>query len=443
MLVRSVSFRLIVLSMTWIAAALIVGGLVLAAHFRAHVERSFDAELLRHIQELLTVTEVRDGQVVLTQRPVDPRYARPLSGWYWQVQVGDEVVARSRSLWDEVLSLKMVPERGDMHLGALDGPRNQTLRVMAQSFAISGAKGPVTITFTGPIGDTEFAVHEFSETLRTSLIVLGLGLGLAVVVQVWLGLRPLGHVRRSLADVHAGRTARMTGTYPSEVEPLVDDLNQLLDHNTEVIARARTHAGNLAHALKTPLAVLGNEADKIDGESGAVVKAQVAMMNDQVTRHLTRARASGGLGVPGAHTDVEDVAQGLGRTLEKIYADKGVCVRVDGLASLCVATERQDLEEMLGNLMDNACKWARSEVVVAGRRDGRDVELTVADDGPGIPEGLRDAALGRGERLDETTPGSGLGLSIVRELAGLNHGELRLKTAKTGGLLACLRLPAG
>lgn len=448
---RSVSLRLIVLSVVWIVVALAAGGVVLTQHFRNHVENSFDYGLTRHVEELLSYAELIDGRVELTQHPTDPAYLRPLSGWYWELASGGQVVARSRSLWDEVLPPPAeAPRRGETLGYFQDGPRDELLRVVAATYSLPGHDEEVTIYFTGPAEVIQTALEEFRETLVMSSALLGLGLIFAVVLQVILGLRPLKLLRNRLAEIHDGRAERLTGRYPLEVEPLVADLNQLLDHNAEVIERARTHAGNLAHALKTPLAVLGNEADLMQGDAAKTVSEQIVTMNDLVTRHLARARAAGGLGVPGLKADVGDIASGLKRTLQRIFQHKshksgdgtGVSIALVNVHGQFVVGDRQDVEEMLGNLMDNACKWAATRVRVSAELKGKDVVITIDDDGPGVPEELRADVLARGKRLDEATPGSGLGLNIVYELAELYHGSLVLDASDLGGLSVRLTLPA-
>lgn len=448
----SVSLRLILLSITWIVLALVVGGVVLTQHFRTHVENSFDYGLTRNVEELLSYAEYVDGTLTLTARPTDPAYLRPLSGWYWELATNGAVIERSRSLWDQVLpTAETRPKRGESIGYFQVGPRNERLRVVAGTYSLPGHDGEVTIYFTGPAAVIETALDEFRETLVTSAVLLGLGLIMAVVLQVILGLRPLKLLRQRLAEIHDGRTERLTGHYPSEVEPLVADLNQLLEHNAQVIQRARTHAGNLAHALKTPLAVLGNEADRMEGEAAKTVAEQVVTMNQLVTRHLARARAAGGMGVPGLRADVGDIASGLKRTLQRIYQYKphlgseeqtGVIIALVNVRDQFVVGDRQDVEEMLGNLMDNACKWAATQVRVTTERTAKDIIISIDDDGPGVPKHQRAEVLARGKRLDEATPGSGLGLNIVHELAELYHGTLVLESSDLGGLSARLTLPA-
>jgi signal transduction histidine kinase len=279
------------------------------------------------------------------------------------------------------------------------------------------------------------------------MAVLGFGILVALLIQVRFGLRPLEGVRRSLSQIRSGKATKLEGTFPTEIAPLADEINSLLEGNREVLERARTHVGNLAHALKTPLSVLTNEARTHPGEFGDQVGRAAVHMREQIDHHLARARMAASANVFGAHTPVAHAVSRLGRALERIYADNGIAIVIDCPETLGFRGEAQDLEEMAGNLLDNACKWARSRVVLRAtplsepRRGRTAFRITVEDDGPGVPEESRKAALKRGGRLDETKPGSGLGLSIVTEIAELYGGELTLVDSALGGLKAELVLP--
>ncbi len=443
MFTRSVSFRLILFSTAWIVIALVVGAIALSQIFRNHVEKSFDKTLNSHIEELLSFSDVVDGKLVMASHPRDPDYLRPLSGWYWEIAVNDIPAMRSRSLWDQELDLEKMPrpERGELISFSSIGPRGEALRIVAETFTLPGLADELTIYVSGAANEIEKTMEEFNETLAFSLLILGAGMAAAVLVQVVLGLRPLKLMRNRLADIHAGRAERMTGNYPSEVEPLVNDLNILLENNAAVIARARTHAGNLAHALKTPLAILQNEASSMGEDGENIVKEQTQIMNELISRHLSRARAAGGVGVPGMTSDLGEITHALKRTLERIYAERNIELSLVNTHELSVVGERQDMEEMLGNLMDNACKWAKAKVRVSGNKNASDGFLIIEDDGPGVPDDKFAEVLGRGKRLDEATPGSGLGLSIVTDLAELYHGSLELGRSEMGGMKAILRLP--
>ena len=260
------------------------------------------------------------------------------------------------------------------------------------------------------------------------------------------GLSPLAQLRTRLSEVHAGLERRVGGRYPSEVQPLVDDLNALLSHRDETVQRAIGKAGDLAHGLKTPLAILAHEADRARAaghtELAETLGAQVGRMHRQIDYHLAHARAAASGATAGARCLVRDSADGLVRTLERLHASRGITIedRVD--PSHLVRVQREDLDEMLGNLLDNACKWARGRVAVSTRAAGGFIDVQVDDDGPGVAPAKREAVLRRGVRADEAAPGSGLGLAIVRDLAELYGGSITLEDTPMGGLRARLRLPA-
>ncbi len=322
--------------------------------------------------------------------------------------------------------------------------------------------------------DQAQAVQALRGTLLLALAALLGLLGLAAAAQVWFGLAPLRAMRQSLADLNAGTTDRLGGNLPAEVQPLVDDFNRALQRLDDGLASARTQAGNLAHALKTPLAVLRQAADAAATVHSAAampgstapgtdpgvpptpdpaLHQQAAQVQEQVTRaqqhidwHLRRARAAAHAGAhQRASCELVPVLQGLMRVMDKLHAKRALDMALHTPPDLpaTVAVEAQDLHDMLGNLLDNACQWARNEVRVGIEADGpAHLCVVVEDDGPGIPAALRTQMLERGARLDETTPGSGLGLAIVTELAGLYGGALTLAESPLGGLCARLRLPA-
>jgi signal transduction histidine kinase len=260
------------------------------------------------------------------------------------------------------------------------------------------------------------------------------------------GLSPFNELRARLAAVHQGQDRRLEGRYPSEVQPLVDDLNALLEQRDHAVRRAIAKAGDLAHTLKTPLAVLAHEADVADragqGELAAVMRQQVERMRRHMDYHLAHARAAASGAVPGAHCSVLASAEGLARTLLRLHADRGLVIQVEVDSAHAVRSEREDLDEMLGNLLDNACKWGRSQITIASAVSGSTVVITVDDDGPGLETSMREAVLQRGVRADEAAPGSGLGLAIVRDLAELYGVSIALSSSPAGGLRARLQLPA-
>jgi len=280
-------------------------------------------------------------------------------------------------------------------------------------------------------------------TLALVMAIVCLAAGLW---QVRRGLSPVNQLRSKLAEVHAGRTRRLDGSYPAEIQPLVDDLNGLLQHQEQTVQRAVSKAGDLAHGLKTPLAVLAQEGERLEleghAELGATISQQVERMRRQIDRHLAHARAAASGATPGAHCNVQESAEALARTLRRLHAGRALSIRVEVSGSHAVRAQREDLDEMLGNLLDNGCKWGKSLVTLGSRLEGAEILIDVDDDGPGLPAAQREPVLRRGVRADEAAPGSGLGLAIVRDLAELYGGSIELGQSSDGGLRATLRLPA-
>ena len=438
----SIAFRLVVGAALWIAAALIAGGLLLSALFRDYVERNFDSRMSVFLDALVAASEIDGaGQIALANPPGEPRFDQPYSGWYWQVSDAGGLRQASRSLWDQTLALVEGAPTGAIQSFAATGPNGQRLRVLQRDVILPESGGPLHYAVAADSAELDAELAPFNQTLVWSLAVLGLGLIGAVLIQVPFGLRPLWRLRAALAEIRAGRAERLDGDYPTELKPLANELNALISHNAQVLERARTHVGNLAHALKTPLAVLNNEAARDTGSLGQTVARQVAVMRRWVDHYLARARAAATVDLIGARTEIAGVVADLSRTLMRIHAERQVMVEAAVAPELAFRGDRQDLEEMLGNLMDNGCKWARRRVRVEGRSQTRDLVLTIDDDGRGLDPAERAEALGRGRRLDESVTGSGLGLAIVRDIAELYGGRLELDASPLGGLRAILVLP--
>jgi signal transduction histidine kinase len=441
---QSLTWRMVLLATLLIAAGTAGSAVTIGSLYRAGIERQFDQILSYDLDELIGRTrEGEKGALSIDGEHSRDKYQDATRGWYWQVQVDGKVVAASSSLQD--VEIQLAPPRvGETLSYNVPGPPglNQNLRVFAKSLGIGQPPKQVVYIVAGDWSDVQAEVEAFSRNLFTWVAAFGLGLVLTMLATIWFGLGPLRRIPGALADIRSGASDRLTGTFPREVQPLVREINALLDHNARIVERARTHVGNLAHALKTPLAVLGNEAEAPGAELARAVKAQTEVMRRQVEHHLARARMAARAGILGARTSVMPVLEGLQRTLEKIYARRGVAIAVAGPPAAAFRGEKQDLEEILGNLMDNACKWSGGEVRATVRVVGDRLVVEVEDDGPGIPENKRTAAFKRGFRLDETTPGSGLGLSIVHDTAEIYGGALTLGESALGGLKATLDLPA-
>jgi signal transduction histidine kinase len=322
------------------------------------------------------------------------------------------------------------------------GPLRQHLRVAAMRGRLPDIAAPVVFIAAEDRASVDRAVEAFAGAIAGSLALLGAGLVAAVIIQVRVGLQPLFALSREVADIRIGKGDHIAGRYPRELEPLASELNALMAQTQEVVERQRTHVGNLAHALKTPLSVILTEARQQPGPLADVVVRQAESMGEHVDHHLRRARAAARSPSPGERTLVAPVLEELARTLERIFQDKVSEIEWTAPEDLSFQGERQDMLEIAGNLLENACKWCRSFVrVSAAPRDGRRMTLVVEDDGPGLAAEQREAVLKRGARLDEATPGSGLGLSIVDELVRAYGGTTSLLASPLGGLKLVIELP--
>ena len=441
----SLRFRLLAGAVVSILLALAIAGLVLSELFQRHLRERFDQELANHLDQLAANLALdTEGRPVLARPLSDPRFQRPLSGLYWQVLVERAPVLRSRSLWDGVLELPL-DELGDgeLHHHLSHGPDGAPVIVAERSVQLEDAPQRFRLAAAEAKTSLDRAQGEFDRTMLSALAVLALVLALAAAAQVTVGLHPLERLRRELADIRAGRRKSFDAAAPLEVRPLVDDLNHLLAHSAEVVERARVQAGNLAHALKGGLAVIANDLERLAGAEAAPLRERLDTVLRQVNHHLSRARAAAASGLPGWRTEVAPVVAALARVMSSLHAERGPEIALDVLPGLAFAGEREDLEELLGNLMDNACKWATTRCRVSARAVGPGrLLLTVEDDGPGLPEGAEAEAMGRGVRLDESVPGTGLGLGIVGDLCELYGGSLGLGPSELGGLRADLALPA-
>jgi signal transduction histidine kinase len=441
----TLAFRLVAGAALWCALALSAGGWLLSSLFRQSTEQSFDGRLATYLESLIATAQIsEDGKLSITRPLEETRFLQPFSGWYWQIDGNGAARLRSRSLWDQALiPAPGAPEGGTIAFAELVGPEGQTLRVVSRTISLPGASGDLVFRIAGDLAAAEEDIRRFNAFLSWSLASLALGLLTAMVIQVHFGLRPLRRLQRALADIRLGRTNRLEGRYPGEIEPLVKEMNALVEHNARVVERARTHVGNLAHALKTPLSVLANEASGVDHALADTVRRQTERMRRQVDHYLARARTAATAGVIGARTPVAAVIADLARTLRQIHRERAVAIDVDCPPDAVFRGDRHDLEEVVGNLLDNGCKWARSLVrVQVSLVDGR-IRLRVDDDGPGLTADQIERVAGRGTRLDEQVPGSGLGLSIVRDIVALYGGATKLDPSPLGGLAVSLELPAG
>lgn len=453
----SLAGRLIAAAAVWTVLALVGGGLILSNAFRDSVQADFDSELQSDLDSLVAAAGHDDnGAIRLEERYLAASYARAYSGDYWQiVPVGKGETLISHSLLDRTLKFAdQAPLHGTVIAGHGDGPDGQSLRILARriEFPVPATAKPDVVHaymlyVASDMGELNERISAFNGTLIWSFVILGAGLIFAIFLQVRIGLQPLRKVTQSLHRIRSGAARRLEGQFPAEIEPLATELNSLIEHSAEVVGRARSYVSNLAHFLKTPLTVLSSEAAAQPGPLADAVGRQVVVMRRQVDHYLTRARAAGALDVLGSRTPVASVLEDLARTLRRIHQDRGtMMIDIDCPPGLAFRGERQDLEEMAGNLMDNACKWADARVRVtamaSGAAAGAMLTLVIEDDGPGLTPEQREQVGERGERLDESVPGTGLGLAIVRDIAKLYGGALDLGGSDLGGLGVRLTLPS-
>ncbi|MEI9995673.1 MAG: sensor histidine kinase [Rhizomicrobium sp.] len=449
---NSLSGRLIAAAAVWTLLALIGGGLILSNAFRTSVEGDFDSDLRDDLDALVAAAgHDRSGEIQLDEHYLSEAFQRAYSGAYWQIDpVGKGKMLFSHSLLDHTLAFAdSTPQKDGFVAGHGDGPDGQHLRILARRIEF-----PITATaktddsraymlfVASDMKDLDARIAEFNGTLIWSFAILGAGLIAAVFIQVRVGLQPLRRVTLALHRIRDGSARRLEGSFPSEIAPLALELNSLIEHSAEVVGRARSYVSNLAHFLKTPLTVLQSEAAAQPGPLADAVNRQVLAMRRQVDHYLARARAAGALDVLGNRTPVASVLDDLARTLRRIHRDRAIAIEVACPPGLAFKGERQDLEEMAGNLIDNGCKWARSKVRIGAVPAGSVFTLVIEDDGPGLTPEERDLVGERGERLDESVPGTGLGLAIVRDVAKLYGGSLELGPSALGGLGARLSLPA-
>ena len=457
---RSISTRLFLSAAFWSGIILLIAGLSLSAINRQASEQDFDERLGVYLRALVAEVAApgEEPRPELGQLG-EPMFELPLSGWYWQVtrvDTGQPVLQSSRSLFAAGLP-KLDDTGNEASLGGArhgyaKGPDDRRLRLV-ERLIDAGDQGRYLVQVAGPPDEVEADIARFNLSVGATFSILALALVGSTALQVRFGLRPLRRLQEGVAAIRRGEGERIEGDYPRDIFPLASELNLLIASNKEIVERARTHVGNLAHALKTPLSVIVNEADAHPQEPEVAalaekVREQAVVMRDQVNYYLDRARVAARSSVIGTATEVKPVLEGLVRTFAKIYRSRDLRIVQTVPPSLRFRGERQDLEDLVGNLIDNAAKWAASRIEVAveavedtATATPTGIVVIVDDDGPGLPPDARALATRRGRRLDESKPGSGLGLSIVVDLAGAYGGSFTLSESPLGGLRASLRLP--
>lgn len=444
-MLRSLRFRLMAAAAIWIVVALASGYLAFSTIFRAQVEAGFDDELEIHVQEIERITRFnRQGAAVERLPFSDPRYEDAGSGFYWEVSAADRVLFSSKSLQGEPLG--RLPQdklhSAERIIARTEGPTGPMAIVVKYG---PESEGGYRFAVGTDVRHIEAAVSEFDGTLMAALAALG-GILLATVLGVIsFGMAPFAKLAEALRQVRSGATQAVEGSHPAEVQPLVNELNTLLHAQRESLQRARAQAGNLAHALKSPLAIVADEAFQLelrgDKQSSTVIADQCKAMQLHIDHHIARARAQAVSRLPGTRANVAENLASIVTALERLHLRRAIRIEMSLDTTLQVAMDSQDFAELAANLIDNACKFARKRVVVSAQAiDAEFLRLVVEDDGPGLPPEAREIVFAPGIRLDETRPGTGLGLSIVRDLLELYQGEIDLGVSSLGGLAAAMKL---
>ena len=432
---------MILIAAGWIMVLLAGGGFALDRVLVSAITQNFDDRLAYVLRSLLVSAEIQQGEVWFSREPADQAFLEPGSGVYWQVSAPGREAFPSRSLWDRQLAYGTRHNDDAIHTYNSSQFPDEKLRIVERDVKLPGSDVRWRFQVAQSRQGLDAQIAALRRTLVRSFALLGIGLLLMAAFQTFYGLRPLRRVREEIAAMRAGKANRVSDAMPNEVAPMVEELNALIEHNERQAEEARRHAGNLAHALKTPLTVIMNAATaRADDLADSVIR-EARTMRRQVDHHLARARAVGRRGSAHSRAEVWPSLESVERAVGRLY--RHVRIDVDGPKDLVVHVERQDLDEMLGNLVENAAKYGGGSVFVTVAAQAGFVEILVEDDGTGIPENERVRIFDRGVRLDTGKPGTGLGLAIVRDVAEIYGGTVSLEESEDlGGLLVRLRLPA-
>lgn len=446
----SLTVRVIAFSTLWALLTLVIIATVISTLFRQASERGFESLLSAHLFNLIsTVSVTEDGWLQGNPNLGDLRFTIPRSGWYWSVEPVSEGLRGSLRSISMVETVETPPtdevpfdsefQRRYVELGLDD----EFVDVFESEFVLDDAERVARFRVMGNRSDLEAEIADFERQLYIYLAMFGFGMIAINAIAIWLGLRPLSRVRRALAEIRSGSAQRLDGSFPAEIAPLADETNALIESNRRIVERSRTQVGNLAHSLKTPLAVLLNEGAAMGGHKGGLIVDQATAMQSQVEHYLQRARVAAQRDSVLFRTPVVATLERLVRVLSKLNRHLDISLDAPD-EEIIFSGEKEDFEELVGNLLENATKWGKSAVMVSVRREGGDRKpgflLTIEDDGPGIPEDQARLAMKRGQRLDETKPGTGLGLSIVADLVKEYGGSFELGRSRQGGLGAVIRL---
>ena len=436
---RSINLRLLLAVLLMVLLALPVAGWLLAHHYRTAAVNAFDERLEATLNVVIAgVTYDPLNQQLNYERALgDSRFDHVYSGWYWQITDEANRSVASRSLWDQRLP---VLESERVTARTLPGPRGQQLRVVERDIYLAPLETPLHVSVAARDDDLREDIQEFQQMLWLGLLGLGALLLGVLALQVRWGLAPLRRMNANLREVEQGRAEQLETRLPDELATLAKSMNAVLARDQRLIERGRHTAGNLAHALKTPISVMRLLAKQLPGESRDTWEAELSRIDSAVRHHLARASAAGE-GVRFAPVALQGTLAPLITGLARLAQRRHITLRQTVDSGVRVHMDGQDLQEMVGNLLDNALRWGKSDVHIRLQAQSEMLLLVVSDDGPGMTPQECQAAVQRGRRLDEQRSGSGLGLAIVTDLVTLYHGQMRLQRAESGGLEVVIELP--
>lgn len=449
MTLNSIRIRITVASLAAIAIAIFAANILIANLFKEHALKQFEATIQFQLNQIasLIVADPKNGRITLTSQPGESRWSAPLSGYYWQINLPDGQLLRSRSLWDSTLNVSKTETAGASNFYYIDDLSNQHLLALTKSLSIDGGTTKFFLTVASDTKELDKAIQAFQSSIQGYLIILGIVLLAILFLQITFGLSPLAALKKALHQFHIGEADKVNGVFPVEFNPLVAVLNTVIEKNSSIVTRAKTQAGNLAHAMKTPIAVISNalEDKNISDESFKVlVKEQISNAKEQIDWNLAKARAATASKNPRLKTPVLPVIESIAAVMHKVYAEKALKIEIQNPAASpsIFNGEEHDLQEIVGNILDNACKWAKTRVEISATPYMDGLQIIVEDDGLGVNPADYDKVLRRGFRVDELTQGSGLGLAIVNDLVTLYDGSIELGLSSLGGLRVQIRLGA-
>ncbi len=444
---NSLAVRLFLSATIWIILTLLAAGFLLSDLNKKSNLAAFDDRLNLLLETLIGASRVDSSDSITVVSPIgDPRFFQPYSGWYWQINDGSKTISRSRSMWDQVFtSDKRLIRGGAQFIDNIPNDNNfrlidkKKLHIVERQISFPGISAPLLFVVSGDTKEYEDNIKKFDNTLFITLIVLGVGLMIAVYLQVNYGLLPLNRIKKALFEIRNGDEKKLKDQYPMEVQPLATEINDLLDHNEKIVDRAKTHVGNLAHVLKTPLAVISNEVSEKNG----LLNSQILVMRKHIDRYLKKAHLDSSGKATKEKINIIKLSKKMIGIFIKLYPEKKINFK-SGMEDAFVFSSLEDLEEVIGNLIENACKFGKQKInVEIVNIRGNEIVFSVSDDGEGLPLDEMNKVFARGFRLDEQKPGTGLGLNIVKDIVETYYkGEVSLKKSKKlSGLEVIVKLP--